>query len=312
MKAQSDIYQRVTDRIITALEAGTAPWVKPWTGKGLAGEIIPCNAPTGRSYSGINVLLLWVAAEERGFSRQRWLTLKQVHAAGGRVIEEEIRRSTEICLYRPLIKPELDMDGKEVMDEEGKPKERVVPLFRGFRVFNVQQCEGLPEQLVGSRIEATPQWAAHAAADQVIKVSGVPIEHVLGDDAYYSPVLDKVRLPLQSQFDDAERYYSTALHELTHATGHQSRLARDGIVAFEGFGSESYAHEELVAELGAAFLCAQLGIEGRLQDHNASYIASWLKALQSDKRAIFRATGKARNAAEYLLARVEHYSQQAA
>ncbi|MCE8014382.1 ArdC family protein [Billgrantia desiderata] len=312
MKAQSDIYQRVTDRIITALEAGTAPWVKPWTGKGVTGEIIPCNAHTGRSYSGVNVLLLWVAAEERGFSRQRWLTLKQVHAAGGRVIEEEVRHSTEICLYRPLIKPELDMDGNEVMDEEGKPKERVVPLFRGFRVFNVQQCEGLPEQLVGSRIEATPQWAAHIAADQVIKMSGVPIEHVLGDDAYYSPVFDKVRLPQQSQFDDAERYYSTVLHELTHATGHQSRLARDGIVAFEGFGSESYAREELVAELGAAFLCAQLGIEGRLQDHNASYIASWLKTLKNDKRAIFRATGKARNAAEYLLARVEHYSQQAA
>ncbi|SEN20792.1 ArdC family protein [Halomonas caseinilytica] len=305
----ADIYQAVTDRIVAQLEQGTIPWVKPWNSSGKPEPALtPRNAVTGRPYNGINVVLLWSAAAENGYTQDRWLTFKQAKEAGGSVKKGET--STLACFYKPMKKPKLDDDGNQELDEEGNPKEERFAILRGFNLFNIDQCEGLPDEITEPGSSSEVAFSPHDEAEHVMASSGVAIEHVEGNKAFYTPALDRIRLPARHQFDLAERYYSTALHELVHSTGHQKRLAREGIVAFDGFGSPSYAREELVAELGMAYLCGQLGIAGELQD--ASYIANWIAALREDKRAIFNASGHAREAAEFLLERAEATPRQEA
>lgn len=293
-----DIYQAVTERIVRSLEQGVVPWVKPWHAVNVGGSL-PRNAVTGRAYSGINIVLLWAEAADRGFVQDRWLTFKQAREAGGSVRKGE--RATLACLYKPMTRPRLGADGQPELDDEGRPKEERFAILRGFNLFNVEQCEGLPESIAQLTVSA-PQDAGFdplLEAEALILASGARVEHMPGNEACYAPVPDRIRMPARQQFGDAGSYYATLLHELTHWTGHPSRLRREIFLDWSGFGSPEYAYEELIAEMGAAFLCGHLGIPGQLQ--HESYIGNWLRVLKNDNRLIFKASGAAREATEHLL-----------
>jgi len=292
--ARGNLYEEVTGRIVAELEAGRLPWVQPWgrpkgDGFGAAGPCLPRNALTGRVYSGINVLILWGAATEHGHPSQAWLTFRQALAAGGNVRKGE--RGTTV-VYADRFTPEAE---RERVRETGEDA-RSIPFLKRFTVFNVAQCEGLTEEFAADPAPL-PEHAIVPLAEEVIAASGVDFR-IGGDRAYYAPVDDYVQVPPQPAFFAPINYYRTALHELTHATGHASRLARD---LTSRFGSAAYAREELVAEMGSAFLCASLGIQPTVR--HADYIASWLDVLREDNRAIFRAAAQASKAADWLLAR---------
>lgn len=289
---KQSIYERITDAIVADLELGVAPWVKPWSG---SADPVPHNAATQRPYRGINHLLLGMRCYADGYRTNGWLTFRQAQERGGTVRRGE--KGATVVLFKPL-----DQDEGSV-SSVSKPR----AIMRAFTVFNIDQTEGLNE-LVPAADTSIP-WDHHESAERVIDQSGADIRHQ-GFQAFYAPSRDCVYLPLRSSFPTADGYYATALHELSHWTGHKSRLARD----FSGrFGSEAYAVEELIAELSAAFLSAHCRIPGQLQ--HSSYIASWLKVLKSDKRAIFMAAAQAQKAADYLLTPMSQQpevSQQAA
>jgi antirestriction protein ArdC len=279
-----DVYAEVTDRIIAELEAGTVPWVKPWTA---AANSMPHNAVSGRAYNGVNVLLCWATQMHKGYASNGWLIFKQAQELGGHVRKGE--KGTAIVFWKFNKRTERGADGTE--------KVTTIPMARVYTVFNVEQCEGI--ELPKREVVELTEHERHEHAEQLMVASGVDIRHG-GGRAFYSPGSDYVQLPELGKFAEAAGYYATAMHELTHSTGHKSRLDRD----LSGrFGTESYAAEELVAELGAAFLCAELGIAGDLR--HAGYIESWLRVLKQDKRAIFTASSMATKAAAYLLGRVE-------
>jgi antirestriction protein ArdC len=314
--ARASLYDEVTDRIVAELEAGRVPWVQPWGKPGGAGPALPRNALTGRRYSGINILILWGAVIERGFCSQSWLTFRQAIAAGGAVRKGE--RGTSV-VYADRFVPEAERTRAAETGEDA----RAVPFLKRFTVFNVAQCEGLrPETLsaLAADPEPLPEREIVPAcpepcrrAEQVIAASGVDFR-IGGDRAFYAPAHDFVQVPPQPAFFEQINYYRTALHELTHATGHPSRLGRKLVTAF---GSKDYAREELVAEMGSAFLCAALGIVPTVR--HADYLASWLDVLREEPsedpavrgtagmrgRAIFRAASAASKAADWLLARHE-------
>jgi antirestriction protein ArdC len=293
----ADIYQAITDRILESLEQGHLPGIgKPWDPSSRM-PLIPRNAVSGRQYSGINVPLLWDMADKRGFSQDRWLTFRQAKEAGGTVRKGE--RSTLACFYKPMKREIVDDAGEPVLDEEGNPKERSFAILRGFNLFNVDQCDGLPDEVTNPPPVSVDGFDSVNALDDFIDGCGIKVVHSLDrDTAGYFPKQDRVLLPARERFHDADSYYSVALHELTHATGHESRLARPGITDHDSFGTPQYAFEELIAQLGSAFLCGHFGIRNEAFD--AAYIANWIQALRDDKRAIFRATGAARLAAEFL------------
>ncbi|MFG0634631.1 ArdC family protein [Pseudomonas sp. xss_2] len=296
----SDIYLDVTNKIVSALSQGLIPWIKTWTTTGLQDDSpFPINAITRRSYAGINIPLLWAEARLRGYRQDRWLTYNQARKAGGHVRKGE--QSTLAVLYKPMSKEAHDEEGQVVRDEQGNIKMEQFALLRTHCLFNIEQTEGLPNE-EQPRDESTDSTAFidHAPAEQLLIASGARIEHRYGDSACYLPIRDLIQLPTKAQFLDVGSYYATALHELTHWSGHHSRLNREGITGGHGFGSAAYAFEELVAEMGSAFLCALTGTQGELR--HEEYLASWLKILKEDKRAIFRASGQAREASEYLLA----------
>jgi len=285
---RTNLYDEVTTRIIAELEAGRLPWVQPWGTKGL-GPCLPHNAATARPYSGINILLLWGAAQERGFAAQGWLTFRQALGAGGSVRKGE--RGTTV-FYADRFVPE----GEKARAAEAGDDAKAVPFLKRFTVFNLDQCEGLREGLAGDP-EPLPECEAVPLAEEVIAASGVTFR-IGGAEAYYAPGPDLVMVPPQRAFHAPINYYRTALHELTHATGHAKRLGRSILNAF---GSKDYAREELVAEMGSAFLCAALGIQPTVR--HADYLGSWLDVLREDNKAIFRAASQASKAAEWLLAR---------
>jgi antirestriction protein ArdC len=275
-----DVYQDVTDRIIAELAAGTAPWVKPWA---TTGSHTPHNAHTGRQYNGVNVLLLWMAAASKGYTSQAWLTFKQAQELGGHVKKGE--HGEHVVFWKFLDKTEKDA-------ATGEESKVTIPMARLYTVFNVEQCEGL--KLPARETVELTEHERHAAAEALIAASCARVIHG-GERACYIPSRDEVHMPELGTFIDASGYYATMLHELTHWTGHSSRCGRD----LSGrFGGESYAAEELIAELGAAFLCGELGIQGELR--HAGYIQSWLRVLKQDKRAVFTAASMATKAATYL------------
>lgn len=290
MDRSNDIYQKVTDQIIAELEKGHAPWIRPWRD----GEPpFPMNAVSGRPYHGINVPLLWGSASQQSFASDRWLTFHQVSELGGHVRKGE--KSSLAVLYLPRSLEETDADGQPVLDEKGEPKLRHFGIIREFRLFNLTQCDGLPQTLYepffrpGEPVEI---------AEAIARNSGVTLRHRRQSQAYYKPAADLVMMPQPQQFESSDAYYATLLHELTHATGHASRLSRPGVNG-SNRTEESYAAEELVAEMGSAFLCAYCGIQGQLQHSN--YIGYWLKILRQDKHAVIRASGMARSACEWLI-----------
>ncbi|WP_313434697.1 zincin-like metallopeptidase domain-containing protein [Novosphingobium sp.] len=290
------LYDEVTARIIAELEAGRIPWVQPWSsaacgGAGGSGAIpcLPRNALTSRSYSGINILLLWASALASGWERPGWLTFRQAIAAGGNVRKGE--HGTQV-VYADRFTPETE---KERARESGG-EARSIAFLKRFTVFNVAQCEGLPDDIMPQPV-ALPEREILPVAEVLIAASGVDFR-VGGDKAFYAPGADFVQVPPQQAFHDQVNYYRTCLHELTHATGHKSRLGRD---LTNGFGSKDYAREELVAEMGSAFLCASLGIVPTVR--HADYVGAWLEVLREDARAIFRAASMASKASDWLLAR---------
>lgn len=287
--ARVNLYDEVTARIVAEMEAGRVPWVQPWGRVGGAGAGLPRNAVTGRSYSGINVLILWGAVIGAGYPSQGWLTFRQALEAGGAVRKGE--RGTGV-VYADRFVPEAE---KARAGETGDDA-RTIPFLKRFTVFNVAQCDGLPETLAPEPVPL-PERAIEPVAEAVIATSGIDFR-IGGNEAFYSPSHDFVQVPPQPAFFDQINYYRTALHELTHATGHASRLDRKLVNAF---GSKDYAREELVAEMGSAFLCAALGIAPTVR--HADYLASWLAVLREDNRAIFRAASAASKAADWLLAR---------
>lgn len=284
-----NLYDEVTSRIVAELEAGRVPWVQPWGSAACAGPSLPRNALTGRSYSGVNVLLLWGAVIANGYPSQSWLTFRQAKDAGGSVIKGE---RGQTVVYADRFTPEAEK--ARAAREGGEAK--TVPFLKRFTVFNIAQCEGLKPGLALDPAPL-PEREIVPVAEDVITASGVPFR-IGGDKAFYVPSADFVAVPPQPAFYDQVNYYRTCLHELTHATGHARRLGRD---LANPSGSPGYAREELVAELGSAFLCAALGIVPTVR--HADYIGSWLEVLREDNRAILRAASQASKAADWLLAR---------
>ncbi|WP_027038497.1 ArdC family protein [Mesorhizobium ciceri] len=280
------LYQEITDRIIAELERGTVPWVKPW-GRAKAGLGLPKNAATGRLYSGINILILWGAVFERSYASQNWLTFRQALALGGNVRKGE-HGTTIVHADRFVPK-----DEKERAKTDGD-EPHAVPFLKRFTVFNVAQCDGLPDHLHAAA-EPLPERQIVPQAEALINASGADFR-IGGDRAFYMPGSDFIQVPPQPAFFHQIDYYRTCFHELGHWTGHPARLARD---LSGSFGTKTYAREELVAEICAAFVCSSLAIEPTVR--HADYIGSWLTVLREDNRAIFRAASQASKAADFLL-----------
>jgi antirestriction protein ArdC len=281
------VYSKITEHIVAAIAAGAPRFEMPWHRSGPSfGR--PKNAVSGNHYRGVNVLALWIAAQARGFTNMSWASYRQWASLGAHVRKGE--KGTVIVFYKKL-------DVEPTDEGEDSPAARLVA--RASWVFNVEQVEGLtpPEApMLPSPVEVLNQ------ADTLIDATGATIDEG-GDIACYRPHADYIQMPPRSAFigtrtsTPTEAYYATLLHELTHWTGHERRLNRD---LSRRFGDEAYAMEELVAELGAAFLCANLGVTNAPRADHAAYVASWLRVLRSDVRAIFHAAGKASAAVEYL------------
>ena len=279
-KNRTHIYQAVTDSIIAALEAGVKPWSCPWQRvPSMSG--LPSNYATGAAYSGMNIMLLWSSASEQGFSDSRWMTYKQAKAEGGQVRKGE-HGTTAIFYTTTTLEKEND-DGET----------DYIPMLKTFTVFNVEKIDGLP--LSDEAVCPAETFEPLPRAEALFRNSGATIIEK-GQNAFFAPSTDEIRLPERCIFTDAANFYASGLHELIHWSGAKSRLNRE----MKGkFGSEGYAFEELIAELGSAFLVADLGIVGEVQ--HESYIASWLKALKNDKRYIFKAASAASKAHRYLM-----------
>lgn len=288
-----NLYEEVTGKIIAQLEAGRFPWVQPWTGAGAPAVGLPRNGATGRRYSGVNILLLWDAAVENGFPTQGWLTYRQALAAGGQVRRGE--RGTTVVFADRFV-PEKEKE--RVAREGGEPG--AVAFLKRFTVFNLAQCEGLDGAGLATCEPQAPQpqreRQAVPVAEALIAATAADFR-IGGDRAFYVPSLDFIRVPPQTAFGDQINYYRTCFHELAHWTGHGSRLDRPQSGAF---GSKEYGREELVAEMGSAFVCAALGITPTVR--HADYLGTWLETLREDNRAIFKAASGASKAADFLLA----------
>lgn len=275
--------QRITAAIIEKLEQGTKPWVKPWRGLLVSRPLRSCGTP----YRGMNTFWLWMVADAAGFASPYWMTYRQCQALGGQVRKGE--KSTIAIFYKSYTKEVEDTDG-----EQGTENRRVL---KSYAVFNADQCDGLPEfyhpkPLVGPVEPAGREDRLDAFFARV----GAKLRHH-GSQAYYEPLRDRVTMPPAELFGAYDHYYATLAHELSHWTGHGSRLDRD---LKNRFGSDAYAAEELIAELSSAILGAELGLPVTHLDHHASYIASWLKILKSDERAILTAAAKAEEASSLL------------
>ncbi len=273
----ANIHEIVTDRIIAAMENGVVPWRKPWTGSGG-----PTSLTTGKPYRGINSLILEVVAMSEGYDLPLWGTYKQAQALGGNVRKGE--KGTPVVLWKPMEKEKEDGSTESFM------------MMRYFTVFNVAQMENIeiPEKFL---VKREPVAVLDGVAEALAYPGGPDVRHAQQDQAYYSSAKDEIVLPLLEQFTSPERYAATALHEVTHSTGHADRLDRG---LGNTFGCEKYAQEELVAEIGAAMLATHLGIEVQWEQH-AAYLTSWLKVLKEDRKMIVQAAQKAQKAVDHVL-----------
>jgi antirestriction protein ArdC len=284
---RADLYTRVTNAIIAELEKGVRPWLRPWNAEHAAGRITRPLRATGQPYKGVNVLMLWMAAELQGFAAPIWMTFHQARELGAGVKKGS---KGSLVVYADRIRTtETGDDGEET--------ERDIYFMKGYTVFNVEQIEGLPAHFYAT---AAPQLDAVQrieSADLFFANTGADIRHG-GTQAYYAGEADYVQMPPFVSFKDAESYCATLAHELCHWTKHASRLDRD--LGRRKFGDEGYAREELVAEIGSAFLCCDLGIAPEPREEHAAYLDHWLKMLGEDKRAIFQAAAHAQKAADFL------------
>ncbi|WP_404995365.1 zincin-like metallopeptidase domain-containing protein [Cupriavidus pauculus] len=288
--------QALTEQIIEQLKAGTAPWQKPWEARD-GGDRLPYNAVTGKPYRGINSLWLSTVGMASGFSDPRWATFKQAQAEGWQVRKGSKGVRIEYYIFSEQ-RGEVDGQGRPVLGEDGKQKKITVQLERPKRttavVFHVSQMDGVPEL---AREARQYEWDPIERADQILQASGARILHDQRDRAFYTTLRDEIHMPARDQFPSQAGYYSTALHELGHWTGHESRLKRN---LGNSFGSPEYAKEELRAELASYFLADQLGIPHEPGQH-AAYVGSWIRALENDHNEIFRAAADAQRITEYVL-----------
>lgn len=288
-KDKRDLYLEVTQSIIASLEAGVAPWVRPWGGSGL-----PVNATSGVQYRGLNVLLLWATAHRRGFASDRWLTYRQAQAAGGNVRKGE--HGTLCVKYLMAERKTREPDGTVTVER--------YPVLSSFTVFNVEQCESLPEAVVHG--DAEPAFATLDELDTWFAQVGARV--VRGRPApRYLRADDLIEMPEVAQFHDVESYYAVLAHQHVHWSGHESRCARPLAGRYE---DPQFAYEALVCEMGSAFVCAQLGLTANLQ--HPQFIGAWLEQLAGDKRLVFKAAREARLAVEYLNALAEEHAEAAA
>ncbi|MES9970975.1 MAG: zincin-like metallopeptidase domain-containing protein [Candidatus Thiodiazotropha sp.] len=284
---RQDVYTRITNKIIADLEQGVRPWMKPWNAEHAAGRITRPLRHNGQAYNGINILMLWSAAVTSGYSAPIWMTFKQAKELGAHIRKGE---KGELVVYANTItRTEENADGEEV--------DQTIPFMKGYTVFNVEQIEGLPSQYyqLADPVLDPVQRIEHA--EKYFAATGAELHHG-GNQAYYSVTHDRIQLPPFESFRDAESYYATLAHETTHWTRHKSRLDRD--FGRKQWGDEGYAREELVAELGSAFLSADLGLTPEVRDDHSAYIESWLEVLKKDKRAVFQAAAHAQRAVDFL------------
>jgi antirestriction protein ArdC len=286
-------YEAITASLITALERGTVPWRKPWNAPtGTLG--LPHNGRTGRAYRGLNTFSLWSAAVGKGYTSQAWLTYNQTKDLGGNV--KRGAHSDLVYFWKFEKIQEIDAETRET-------RTRTIPFLKMYRVFNVEQTEGvkLPRREYAEPVEFDTVEAAQTILDAYLANDGPKLLHNGGDQAYYSPRLDVIALPAKEQFENQNDYYSTAFHEAGHSTGHKSRLERFSENAkLAAFGSEEYSKEELVAEFASTFLCSESGIEDT-HVNSAAYIANWLRVLKNDPRMALSAAGQAQRASDYIL-----------
>ena len=286
--ARVDLYTRVTDKIIDDLNQGVRPWTKPWSAGRSCGDVSLPLRHTGEPYRGINILLLWLEAIQKGYQSARWMTYRQALELGGHVRKGEA--GSQVVYANSLSMKSVETDGSV--------NQRDVYLLRAYTVFNTDQIDGLPEEF--SPVELPrDRLSLNEAAERFVAATKATIRHG-GDHAYYTESGDAIQLPHPNCFTDAESYAATQLHELIHWTKHASRLDR----SFEShrYAYKGYSREELVAELGAAFLCATLGVSAEPREDHAAYISHWLSILKEDSRAIFSAAAHAQRAVDYLQA----------
>jgi antirestriction protein ArdC len=282
-----DLYTRVTNAIVADLEKGVRPWLQPWNPAHAAGPITRPLRASGQPYKGINVLMLWTSAMTQNYSSPIWMTFKQA-----KELNASIRKGSKgsLVVYSDHIT-------KTETTEHGEQQERDIYFMKGYTVFNVEQIDGLPQHFYAATVPQMDLAQRNEAVDRFFANTGADIRHG-GNQAYYATGTDYVQMPPFTSFRDAESYCATLAHEMTHWTKHPSRLDRD--FGRRKFGDEGYCREELVAEIGAAFLCCDLGITPEPRDDHAAYLDPWLKVLKEDKRAIFQAAAHAQRAVDFL------------
>ena len=284
---RNSLYQEITAKIIAELEQGRVPWVQPWAN--VAAPLgLPRNAATGRAYSGVNILILWIDCVEQGFTSQNWLTFRQALKLGGHVRKGE--KGTTVVFADRFIPYR---ERQRAAETGGDPE--AIPFLKRFTVFNADQCNGLPADIAPAPVPLDEHLILQQA-EALIRATGAEIR-IGGDRAFYVPSADYIQVPPPSAFFEPINWHRTVLHELIHFSGHYSRLNRNQSGTF---GSYDYAFEEVIAELGSSFLCATLSITPTVQ--HADYISSWIDCMRENNRAIIRASSAASKAADYLLA----------
>ncbi len=284
---KQDVYQKVTNRIIADLEQGELTWLKPWSAGHMEGRIVRPLRHNGVPYNGINTLMLWGAAAEAGFLSPYWMTYRQARELGAHVRKGE---KGHLVVYANTITRTEEL-------EDGSEEERTIPFLKGYTVFNTDQIEGLPGHYYAKPEPVIDPEQRIPHAEAFFAATSADIRHG-GNSAHYSGGSDHVQMPPFECFGSPEAYRATLAHELTHWTKHPKRLDRN--FGRKRWGDEGYAREELVAELGAAFLCADLDLTPEPGADHAAYIQSWLKVLKNSKRAIFQAAAHAQRAADFL------------
>ena len=274
---KTDIHSTVTAAIVAQLEAGDAPWSRPWTSVG-GNRHLRAN---GQPYKGINTLILALSGRPGG----HWFTYKQASELGAQVRGGE--KSTSVVFFKPL----------KVEDKANAGQLKTIPLLRSYNVFHQDQIDNLPAKYTAPAV-ATPSLVRDDFADAAFAATGAQVNHG-GSSAHYVPSQDYIQMPAIETFHSVEAYYATLAHELTHWTGHKSRLDRNLTTTH---GTKDYAREELIAELGAAFICVELGVESSPRADHASYLQSWIDVLKEDSKAIFAAAAAAQKAADFVLA----------
>lgn len=288
-KKYVDVFALVTERICALLEQNIVPWRKSWTSAG-----IPRNLITKRPYSGVNLLLL----NSLNYEHNLFLTFNQLKTIGASVLAHE--KATPV-VFTKMVEKEVDKGGEKTIEKK--------PMLRYYNVFNIHQLRDLPPEFLPQS-----QGAANTEILECMQIlEGMPnkpkIEHKK-QDAFYLPSLDVINMPRMKSFKSSEDYYGTLMHELIHACGHSSRCNRSEVMDNPKFGSEPYALEELVAELGSCYLRSATGLDINHMSQNAAYIKGWLEVLKNDKRFIIKAASKAQQSVNYILKPVEEVTKE--